>query len=98
MTLLRRGELRLLASESAACLRDRHAFARPLADEVCFELGDHAQHVEQQLAHRVGWIMNRTSNGKSCPAILDLGSDVGGIPHRACETIQLRDHEGVAFP
>lgn len=26
--------------------RDRHAFARPPADEVCFELGGHAQHVE----------------------------------------------------
>ena len=98
MSLLRRGELRLLASESAPRLRDRHTFARPLAYEVRFELGDHAQHVEQEFTHRVGGIMNRTSDGESCPALLDLGSDVGGISYRSRETIQLRDHEGVAFP
>lgn len=39
--------------------------------------------------------MNRTSDGKSCPSLLDLGSDVGRISHRAREPIQLRHYEGV---
>lgn len=40
--------------------------------------------------------MNRTSNGKSYPSLLDFGNDAGGISHRSGETIRLRDHEGVA--
>lgn len=95
VSLLRRGELRFFVLEASSSLRDRHAFACPLADEVCFEPGDHAEYVEQ-LAHGVGGVMNRSSDGKSCPSLLDLVDDVGRIVHGSRESIQFGHHEGVA--
>jgi hypothetical protein len=47
-------ELGLLAAKSALGPGDGHAFAGAHPDEVGFELGHDAEHVEQQSSDRVG--------------------------------------------
>lgn len=51
-------QFRLFAAEPALGLGDLHAFPGTEPDRVCFELGDHRQHVEQQLADRVCRVMD----------------------------------------
>jgi len=50
----RAAELGLLAPKVPLGLRDLHALLGAKPDQVGLELGDHGQHVEQQLADRVG--------------------------------------------
>jgi len=58
--LLRGGELGLASAELPGGLGDGHALAGAGTDEVGFELGDHAEHVEEQPADGVGGVVDRS--------------------------------------
>lgn len=96
VAFLRFGELGLPTSKLAFGLRDRHAFAGPGSDEVGFELGDHAQDVEQQFAHRVVRIVDASAHIQTYSLAGELIGDVPRVRKRAGEAVELGHHERVA--
>ena len=58
--LLRGGEFRLAATEPAGGLGDRHALPGAGPNEVSFELGHHAEDIEQEPADGIGGVVDRS--------------------------------------
>ncbi len=98
VSLLLRGELRLLAPKPALGLGHGHALASPGADEGGLELGDHREHVEQQPAHRVGRVVHGRAELQADAAAGELVEDVAGVRDGARKPVELRDDQGVALP
>ena len=91
-------ELRRLPAQPALALGDLHSFPRPGTDEVGFELGNHRQHVEQQLAHRVGGVVHRPGDAQLDLPGREVVGDLVGIADGPSQPIELGDHEGVTIP
>jgi hypothetical protein len=87
----------LLPAQPALGLGYPHPFPRACADEVTFKLSDHGQDIKQQLADRVGGIMNRTADAELYSACGQIIGDLVSIPDGAGEPVQLGYDEGVAF-
>lgn len=51
-------QFRLFTTQLSSGSRERHALSCPHPDQVCCELGEGREDIEEQLAHRVGWIMD----------------------------------------
>src|SRR5664279_2835476 len=67
-----------------------------MRDEVCLELGDHGQHVEQQPADGVGWVVDRAAEVQLDLAGGQLVDDVAGVRQGPGEPIKFGDDKGVA--
>lgn len=98
MGFLRFGKLGLLPSQAALCLGKGHAFSGVDFDEVCSELRNHCEEVEQESADEIGGVLDGAA-----PAQLDLGvseviGNVVGVPHGSGETVEFVDSRGVAGP
>lgn len=98
VSLLAGCELRGLPAQPPLGLGDLHPFAGAGADEVGFEFGDHRQHVEQQLAHRVGRVVHRPRDTELHVPGREVISDLMGVAHGTGESIELGDYEGVGAP
>ena len=64
VSLLAEVELRLLAPQATLGPGYLQSVAGTQPEEVAFELGHHGQHVEQQPAHRVGRVVNGSSQAQ----------------------------------
>jgi hypothetical protein len=76
VTLLRNGELRLLAAEAAFRFRDLHALTGSSADQIGLEFSDHREHVEQQSSDRVERVMDRAADTEFDVSGSELVDDV----------------------
>ena len=78
--LLRSSQLWFAAAELAGGLGARHALARAGADQVRFELGHHAEDVEQEPTDRVGGVVDRSPEIQGNTLLRELVGDVSRIP------------------
>lgn len=70
------GELRLLASKAALRSRDRHTLTCARSDEICFELGDHCEHVEEEPTYGVGGVILAAVKTERGTLALEFSRDV----------------------
>ena len=77
-------------------LGDGHALAGAHADEVAFELGDHGQDVEQQLADCVGRVIDGAAEAEFDLAGGEVIGDVAGVGQGPDQPVELGDDQGVA--
>ena len=89
-------QLRLLAAQPSFGLGDLHAFTGPQSNQVSLKLCDHCEHVKQQPADRVGWVVDRAAEAELDVPFGQLIQDVAGIGQRAGKPVQLGHYEGVA--
>lgn len=83
MTLLRNGELWLLASEAAFRFRDLHALTSPSTDQVGLEFSYHREHVEQQPNYWVERVMDGAADAELDVLGGELVDDVLRIAQRS---------------
>lgn len=93
--LLRCRKLPLLAAQTPLRSGDRHALASTSSDEICLELGDHAEHIEQQPANGIGRVLEAATEAKAHALRRELVCDIARIRQRSRELIELQHHEGV---
>ena len=92
--------------DSFGCLPFRWHFARATAIpsfvrmliRVALKLGNHREHIEQQLPDRVGGVVPAATETERDAFRRQFIGDVPCVPHRPSEPIEFRDNEGVAFP
>ncbi len=75
VSLLGRGELRLPAFELALGSRDRHALFCACRNEIRFELRNHGQRREHELADRIGGIVDGAAEAQGDFAAGEFGGD-----------------------
>ena len=91
------GEFGLLAAQFPLGAGDGHALAGAHADEICFELGEGGEDVEEHLSHRITRVVERPSEGQFHVAFLKLVGDGAGIRDGPGQAVQFWHDQGVAL-
>ena len=84
-----------LAFEPAAGAGDGHALAGTHLEQVGLEFGEHREHGEEHLGHRVAGAVDVPAEGQADAPGGQGIADVAGVRDRAGEPVQLGDHQGV---
>ena len=63
-TLLSVEQFRLLAAQFPASAGDCHTLGGAHAEEIGFELGEGSEDIEENLSHRIAWVVERPAEGQ----------------------------------
>ena len=78
-------------------LRLGDAFALALQHDLALELGDGADHVEDQAADRRRRVELRRQHLEACALRMKPGLDLAEVRNRAGDAVNLGDHQHIAF-
>ena len=76
---------------------DGHALAGAHADEICFELGEGGEDIEEHLAHGIAQVVERPPEGQFHGSFLEQVGDGAGIWDGPGEAVQSGHNQGVAL-
>lgn len=88
MTLLRGGQLGLLATQMTFGFGHLHPLARSSADEIGFELCHHRQNIEEKPPHWVGRVMDGSADAELDAFDGEFVHDVFRVPKRARQPVK----------
>jgi hypothetical protein len=88
-------ELWLFPSEPALGFCHCHSLPRPGADKICFELGNYAQDIEQQLPYWIVRVVDAAAKVERNPFVGELVRDIPGVGQRPSRAIKLGHYNGV---
>lgn len=94
--LLPGGQLGSTSFELAARACDGHALAGAHLQQVGLELGEHREHVEEHLRHRVRWVVDAAAQRQPHAAGYESVADGPGVGNGSGEPVEFRNNEGVA--
>ena len=96
--LLRFGQFGLLAARPPGRFSDLHPLASARSDQVSLELSDHRQHIEEEPATRVNWVVNGTTDTELHFTMDEVIDNVFRIAKRTCQAVELGHDESVTGP